>query len=338
MSKKLTCVITIGDPAGIGPEVTIKALSQNKVSSRARFIVVGSAEVLEKTARKIHLSLPEEVPIVNTGGSGGLILGRASTLSGKLSLEYIQTALALIREKQADVLVTAPVNKQAINQALLESGQDRRSSGVLFSGHTEYLAESFQVRNFAMMLSAGRLRVVLVTRHIALKDVPGSLTRENIYQTLSLSAAALRESFGIRHPRIAVCALNPHAGEEGLLGSEEAEIILPAVKQAQGLADIQGPLPADTLFYLARQGKFDAVICMYHDQGLIPLKTFSFHKGVNITLGLPFTRTSPDHGTAYNISGRNQANPSSMIEAIKTGIEIGHRKNRLLLHCDIRKQ
>lgn len=321
--NKLTCVITIGDPAGIGPEVVVKALSQNKMSSLARFIVVGSAEVWEKTFQKTRLCLPEEVSLVNVGNSGGLIFGQASVLSGKLSLEYIQTALELIREGQADVLVTAPVNKQAINQALLLSGKERRSHKVFFSGHTEYLAESFQVKNFAMMLSASRLRVVLVTRHIALKDVPGSLTQENIYQTLRLSAVALRESFGIRCPRIAVCALNPHAGEGGLLGSEEAEIIFPAVKRAQGLADIQGPLPADTLFYLARQGKFDAVVCMYHDQGLIPLKTFSFHKGVNITLGLPFVRTSPDHGTAYNISGKNQANPSSMIEAVKTGIRIG---------------
>lgn len=322
MRTKLTCVITIGDPAGIGPEVVVKALSQKNISSLARFIVVGSAEVWEKTAQRTHLCLPEEAALLNIGNARGVVPGEESARGGGLSLEYIKAALTLIREKRADVLVTAPVSKQAVNQALLLSGGGQNDEKVFFRGHTEYLAESFQVKNFAMMLAAGRLRVVLVTRHIALKDVPGSLTIENIYQTLRLSAEALRESWGIRRPRIAVCALNPHAGEGGILGREEQEIILPAVKQAESLAVIQGPLPADTVFYAALQGKFDAVICMYHDQGLIPLKTFSFHQGVNITLGLPFVRTSPDHGTAYNIAGKNQANPSSMIEAIKTGINI----------------
>lgn len=326
MRKKLTCLITIGDPAGIGPEITVKALSQKNISSLARFIVVGSAEVWEKTAQRMHLCLPEEVALLNIGNARGVVPGEESAQGGGLSWEYIQAALTLMREKRADVLVTAPVSKQAVNQALLLSCGGGNEGKIFFRGHTEYLAESFQVKNFAMMLAAGRLRVVLVTRHIALKDVPGSLTIENIYQTLCISAAALRESWGIRRPRIAVCALNPHAGEGGLLGREEAEIILPAVKRAESLAAIQGPLPADTVFYAARQGKFDAVICMYHDQGLIPLKTFSFHQGVNITLGLPFVRTSPDHGTAYNIAGKNQANPSSMIEAIKTGIRIGARQ------------
>lgn len=280
MSKhRLTCGITMGDPKGIGPEVTLKALADKRIKKLADFVLIGSQSDAPEAA-----------------------------------LGYIKDALRLIKAKKIDVLVTAPVNKHAINQA-----------GCPFQGHTEYLARACRIKNFAMMLVGGPLKVALVTRHIAIKDVPGCLTKQKIYQTISLTDFALRRYFGISRPRIGVSALNPHSGEQGIMGKEESRVIYPAIKKAKRFAKISGPLPADTLFYLAAHHKFDACVAMYHDQGLIPLKTLALHQGVNLTLGLPFVRTSPDHGTAYDIAGKNQANPGSMKEAIKLAIKIGSR-------------
>ena len=206
-----------------------------------------------------------------------------------------------------DAIVTAPINKEAINLA-----------GFDYSGHTELLAELTNTKNFAMMLVGGVLRIVLVTTHIALKDVSKNLSAKKIYSKIKIAYHSLQNLWKIAKPKIAVCALNPHCGEGGLFGNEEETIITPAVNNAKKLGiNAVGPLAADTLFVRAKDGEYDAVVCMYHDQGLIPLKMHSFGKGVNITLGLPIIRTSVDHGTAFNIAGKGIADEGSMIEAIR---------------------
>ena len=265
-----------------------------------------------------------DVALLNVGKIPKLVFGRPAVANGSLALECIQKALDLIKSKRVDALITAPVNKHTINQALLREAK-KGGARCCFRGHTEYLARAAKTKDFAMMLVGGPFKVVLVTRHIALKNVPRALTKKKIYRAIRLTALALRKYFAIPHPRIGVCALNPHSGDEGISGNEEIRIIRPAVIKAKNLAAIEGPLAADTLFYFASHGKFDAVVAMYHDQGLIPLKTLALHQGVNITLGLPFVRTSADHGTAYDIAGKNRANPGSMIEAIKLAVKIGQR-------------
>lgn len=326
MSKdRLTCAITLGDPAGIGPEVVLKALKDKRIRRLASFLIIGNSFAIEKTARISKIRLSSDIALLDVGNISKLAFGRAIAAYGKVAMECIDAALKLIRLKKVDVLVTAPVNKHTISQARLPRDIHGGQAGRLFRGHTEYLAQSTKTRNFAMMLIGGPFKVVLATRHIALKKVAKALTAEKIYEALGLTVFALKKYFGIRRPRIGVCGLNPHSGEEGILGQEEIKIIRPAVVRAKNLASIKGPLPADTLFYSASQGEFDAVVAMYHDQGLIPLKTFAFHQGVNLTLGLPFVRTSPGHGTAYDIAGKNKANPGSMIEAIKLAVKIGSR-------------
>src|SRR3989338_1254583 len=276
---KLRIVITMGDPAGIGPEVTMKALARCQ-DRRADFLVVG-----DTTGRKFRP-------------------GVISRASGKAAVEYIKKAVEMIKSGKADALVTAPISKEAAALA-----------GFKWPGHTEYLAHLTKTKRFCMMLTGGPLRVVLATRHVALRDVSRRLNPQEISDAIILTNSALKRYFGIRKPKIAVCALNPHAGEGGLFSDEESRIITPAIKKS-GAAGVMGPLPADSLFYDAYRGRFDAEIVMYHDQGLIPLKMIAKDTAVNITLGLPFIRTSPSHGTAFDIAGKNKANPSSMIEAI----------------------
>ncbi|MBN3038930.1 MAG: 4-hydroxythreonine-4-phosphate dehydrogenase PdxA [Candidatus Omnitrophica bacterium] len=328
--KRLICAITLGDPAGVGPEITLKALADTRIRGRARFIVIGNYLALEKAASLGGIKLSDIKRIkgeeeLKSGFDGPLVFleagklkrlefGRMRRAYAKAALESINVALRLMDAKKADALVTAPVNKHAIS-----------SLGKRFSGHTEYLAEYSGTKDFAMMLAGGPLKVVVVTRHIALKQVSRLLTIEKVYKTISLTACAMKKYFALRSPTIAVCGLNPHSGEGGVIGSEEQDIIGPAIKKAKGLAQIVGPLAADTLFYSAAHGRFDAVVAMYHDQGLIPLKMLALHKGVNITLGLPFVRTSPDHGTAYDIAGKNKANPGSMKAAINLAVQIGLR-------------
>ena len=312
--NKLRCAITMGDPAGIGPEVVLKALRDEKIQQLANFLIIGNSGVFEKTAHLSKIKLKKGITLLDTGVISKLVFGQAIPAYGKVALHCIKEALQLIKAKEIDILVTAPLNKHTINQA-----------GYNFRGHTEYLAGATKTKNFAMMLLGGPLRVVLVTRHIALKDVARTLTAKQIYQTLRLTTDALRRYFGISHPRIGVCGLNPHCGDEGIIGKEEIKIIQPAIVRAKHFAKIVGPLPADALFYFALQDKFDACVAMYHDQGLIPLKMLAMHQGVNLTLGLPFVRTSPSHGTAYDIAGKNKANPGSMIAAIKLAVKIGPR-------------
>ena len=275
---KARVIITMGDPSGIGPEVTLKALASPKVKGLANFLVIGEAYAVK---------------------------GRAA---GKASIEYIDKAVELIRCGVADALVTAPVNKASIREAGISG----------FQGHTEYLAKKFKVKNFAMMFVGKSLRVTLVTRHVPLGRVPGLLNTGKVYDAIMLTHKYLKKYFRINAPKIAVCGLNPHAGEKGAFGDEEERVIAPAIKKARAAAKgICGPLSADTAFYEALNKRYDAVIAMYHDQGLAPFKMLYFDSGVNLTLGLPFVRTSPDHGTAFNIAGKGIADPASMIEAIR---------------------
>jgi 4-hydroxythreonine-4-phosphate dehydrogenase len=317
--KKLTVAITIGDPSGIGPEIALKALTRRYLR-RVSFLLVGDSFVLKETAKRFDHRQP-----INKTSAFSLIdlknvdketfkFGRVNAMCGKAAVEYIKKAVDLIKLEKADALVTAPINKEA---AAL--------SGFKWPGHTEYLANLTGSRRFCMMLAGGPLRVVLATRHIALHEVPTRLNPREIYGAIDITQDSLKRHFGIKRPRIAVCSLNPHAGEGGLFSDEESRIIAPAIKKARlniPNIEIAGPLPSDSLFYDAYRGRFDAEIVMYHDQGLIPLKMIAKDTGVNITLGLPFVRTSPAHGTAFDIAGKNKANPSSMIEAIKMAIDL----------------
>jgi len=227
-------------------------------------------------------------------------------------LGAIKEAVSMLKKGRARALVTAPVTKSAINRA-----------GTPFKGHTEYLAALTKTRRFAMMFYSEPMKVTIVTRHLALKKVAGSLTREKVETAIYLTDKALKKYFRLKRPRLAVCGLNPHAGEQGLMGEEERKIIIPAVKRAEKtVSGVKGPLPGDAAFYMAYHGMFDAVVAMYHDQGLAPFKMLAFNKGVNVTLGLPFIRTSPDHGTAYDIAGKGIADPGSMKEAMKLAARI----------------
>ena len=283
-------IITTGDPSGIGPEVTRKALASHKVKRLADFLVIGDA----KTSVRMRKSPAE---------------------CGKLSIGYLDKALAIIAKGEADCLVTAPINKANVRAAGFSD----------FEGHTEYLAEATLTKDYAMMFVGKRMKITLVTRHVALKDVPEKLTADKISKTICLTHRYLSNQFHLKNPRIAVAGLNPHAGEGGIFGKEEIDVISPAIKKASGACGkVFGPIPPDVVFGEALQGKFDAVIAMYHDQGLIPFKLLYFKDGVNMTIGLPFVRTSPDHGTAFDIAGKGIADPSSMIEAIILACRLAH--------------
>lgn len=289
-SGKPKVIITTGDPSGIGPEVTEKALANPKVKGLADFFVIGDA----KTSIKMR---------------------RSPEACGKLSVQYLDRALAIIAKGEADCLVTAPINKANVRSAGFKD----------FEGHTEYLAEATLTKDYAMMFVGKRMKITLVTRHIALKDVPSKLTVDKICRTICLTHRYLSDHFHLKNPRIAVAGLNPHAGEGGIFGKEEISVISPAIKKASlTCGKVSGPFPPDVVFVDALQGKYDAVISMYHDQGLIPFKLLYFKDGVNMTLGLPFVRTSPDHGTAFDIAGKGIADPSSMIEAIKLAVRLAH--------------
>ena len=329
--KRPLILITMGDPAGVGPEVILKALVLSEVHRVAVPVVVGDGEILERTAKTLDLPVrirrigsPEEagssagtIEVLSLSDlSGGISPGKPSAEGGKAAYDYIVSSTELILKGRADALVTAPVNKEIISL-----------SGHPFSGHTELLAELSGVREFAMMLVGPKLKVCLVTTHIPLSEVPATLTVEEILSKAFLTERALKDLFGIGDPRIALCSLNPHGGEGGRMGKEESEILDPAIREAKrrGLS-LEGPFPPDSLFFWAAQGKWDAVLALYHDQGLIPFKLLHFHEGVNLTLGLPFIRTSPDHGTAYDIAGKGLANPRSMIEAIRLAVRLAMGK------------
>lgn len=320
-SAKVRLAVTLGDPAGIGPEVTLKAIHSWKKRSQVDVWLLGPAAFYEDLARKIglrmsfhefHFHSPGDLPERITRGRSD------KRLSG-LAMRSIDLGIELAMKGEIDAVVTAPINKAAMREA-----------GFNISGHTEYLAERSRTKRFEMMLVGGKLRVVVVTRHMALKEVPGALTRKKIEEAILLTDETLRSSFGIKKPRLVVCGLNPHAGEKGNFGTEEIKMIEPAVRAARQKtrSEITGPLSPDALFVDAYAGKYDAEICMYHDQGLIPLKMIARGSGVNVTLGLPFVRTSPDHGTAYDIAGKFIADAGSMREALELAVLLSKNRKR----------
>ncbi|MBI4595696.1 MAG: 4-hydroxythreonine-4-phosphate dehydrogenase PdxA [Candidatus Tectomicrobia bacterium] len=322
--------ITMGDPAGIGAEIIAKTLDRGSICRYCQPVVIGCAWLFQKTIHNLGLQVDFKIidKIEEKLAEGNLflvrrllnpsfIMGQASKEGGKAALDYIEEGVTLAQSGFVEAIVTAPINKEAIKLA-----------GSTFPGHTEFLAYLTGTKKFAMMLTSSKLRVVLVTTHVALTQVASLLTTEEIFDKILLSHDFLKR-FGIKEPRVGVASLNPHGGEHGIFGREE-EIIGPAVDKAveEGIA-VYGPLPADTLFYRALQGEFDVIVAMYHDQGLIPIKITSFGRAVNVTLGLPIIRTSVDHGTAYDIVGKGIADPGSLEEAVKLAAELVRRRTAL---------
>ncbi len=323
---------TIGDPAGIGPELIIKSFLNGKILDYCQPFVVGEIKLLQQHAQTlkqdvefIGISNPHDItshskriPVLQPDSGqfeGDLVLGQVDDRCGAVAHRAIVESVRWCLRGEIDGLVTAPLHKESLN-----------ASGVLFPGHTELLANLAHARETAMLLVGGGLRVVLATIHCALRDVPPKITRDRLGSLFDLTNNFIRR-FGISSPRIAVAGLNPHAGEGGLFGNEERLEIIPAIEAARerGLT-IEGPLPGDTVFHSMLQGNSDVVIAMYHDQGLAALKTLAFHDGVNITMGLPFVRTSPDHGTAFNIAGKGVADPRSFIEAVSIAAQLSQKK------------
>ncbi|WP_020677606.1 4-hydroxythreonine-4-phosphate dehydrogenase PdxA [Geopsychrobacter electrodiphilus] len=316
-------IITMGDPTGIGPELILRSLAAGGLPNRP-LLVVGDLQVLQNTATQLGVK-----PQISTDAQGRTCFtlkgnrfslqplsqlapdnfspGHPDDCCGRAMVAYIEWAISECRAGRAAAMVTCPINKAAINRA-----------GCHFPGHTELLGERCQAKRVVMMLAGSHLRVTLATIHTALAKVPGLLDSQEIFETIRITDKSLREHFGLKVPRIAVLALNPHAGEEGLFGDEEERFIRPAIALAQqaGIC-ASGPHSADTLFYFAARGDYDAVVCMYHDQGLIPLKLLHFDDAVNVTLGLPIVRTSVDHGTAYDLVGSGRASIASLQAAIQ---------------------
>jgi 4-phospho-D-threonate 3-dehydrogenase / 4-phospho-D-erythronate 3-dehydrogenase len=319
--NKPVIAVTLGDPSGVGPEIIIKSLGAAAVLEACRPLVVGDRQILDAAARAMGKSLvlksisrleelSETEPAFLYEAShlpaDQVAFGRPDPRWGKPTLEYIHQAAQWALQSRVAAMVTAPISKEIIRHLQPD-----------FTGHTEYLAGLARTGRFGMMLAGERLRVSLATIHLSLLEAVQTLDAEKIIKTVELTHQTLLSWFGIKTPRIAVAGLNPHAGEKGAFGREEATIIQPALEAltASGLP-ASGPYPPDTLFYWAARGRYDAVVALYHDQGLIPLKLLHFDNAVNITMGLPFIRTSVDHGTAYDIAGKGLANPDSLIAAI----------------------
>lgn len=329
-------LLTMGDPTGIGPELIIKALLEDAYQDLNHPLeVVGDIAVLQRAAKIFNAdcqcnqlsdqrhqltiaSRQLNVLSISQLDPAKLHYGQPDQDCGRAMAQYVEQATSACLDGSGAGIVTCPINKAAIN-----------ASGYHFPGHTELLAERCGVDKVVMMLAGERLKVCLVTTHLAYRDVPERLSSEEILATIRITAESLSRQLGIAKPRLAVLALNPHAGEDGLFGDEEQRLIQPAIDQArtEGI-DADGPHSADTLFYFAAKGQYDAVICMYHDQGLIPLKLLHFDDGVNVTLGLPIVRTSVDHGTAYNLAGSGAANTASLVAALKMADQMAQANNR----------
>ncbi|MEW6714161.1 MAG: 4-hydroxythreonine-4-phosphate dehydrogenase PdxA [Nitrospirota bacterium] len=317
--------ITMGEPGGIGPEIIVKALSRAERRDYCSPVVIGSIEVI-KNAVKLS-GLPLKVKSISGFSESKPIAGiievfevkspssfkknAPSKNAGKAIIRYINKAVELALKKEVAAIVTAPISKESLKMA-----------GCKWPGHTELLAELTETNEFAMMFVSDKLKVILATIHTPLKNVPKLIKENLVVKTITLAERGMR-MLGVDAPRIAVAGLNPHAGEAGILGDEEIKAIIPAIKRAREMGlNISGPFPPDVIFHKVCNGDFDIVVCMYHDQGLIPFKMLAFDTGVNMTVGLPIIRTSPDHGTAFDIAWQNKANPSSMIEAIKLAAKI----------------
>jgi 4-phospho-D-threonate 3-dehydrogenase / 4-phospho-D-erythronate 3-dehydrogenase len=325
--------LTIGDPAGIGPEVTLKAASEEEVLAVCAPVIIGDAQYLSHWARVFGLSrgfdcvnagapIPHEqnTPIIYNLNNipGSIEMGREQVECGRAAAQFIEVASLLCLSGQLDAVVTAPINKKSLYLA-----------GYPFPGHTEFLAQLTGTDEFAMAFITPMLRVALLTTHVALSDVPGHVKKAKLESLIRLVYRELT-AYGVERPRIAVAALNPHGGEGTLFGFEEAAEMIPAIESSRehdGI-DVSGPHSGDTIFLRAARGEFDIVISCYHDQGLIPVKCLSFGEAVNVTMGLPFIRTSVDHGTAFDIAGQGRADHSSMVAAIKLAAELFNRKKQ----------
>lgn len=318
--------VTMGDPAGIGPDIIVTSWNGRQKHGLPTFVALGCPDVFEQRAHQLGLTVPIELvegpeeasahfdhalPVFPLPVPERVVPGSPDASSATATITAIDTAVRWVLRGEAAALVTAPINKKHLVDA-----------GFTHPGHTEYLAElcatDDSIPRPVMMLAGGGLRVVPVTIHIPLKDVPESLTQEAVIETTQITDTALRTLFHVQEPRIAVTGLNPHAGESGMLGTEEIDIIIPAIEhlKARGF-NVSGPFPADAVYQERSRSRYDAIIAMYHDQALIPVKTLAFDETVNVTLGLPLIRTSPDHGTAYELAGTGKAHPGSLIASIK---------------------
>jgi 4-phospho-D-threonate 3-dehydrogenase / 4-phospho-D-erythronate 3-dehydrogenase len=320
-----TIAISMGDPAGIGPEIIVKALADPVLLPMASWVIVGDADVWRETIATLRIDVAvDAVPRLEDAKAGSstilvdrrqmqgvaLRAGALSAACGRAALDYVRTATRFALDGKVDAMVTAPLNKEAVVLA-----------GVHFTGHTEYIADLCGAADSRMLLINDKLRVVHVTTHCSLRQACEP-TVQRILRTIELGNESLR-LLGFESPRIAVCGLNPHAGENGLFGAEDASLILPAVQAAQSAdIDCRGPVPADTLFTKAVRGEFDLVVAMYHDQGHIPMKLMDFENTVNVSLGLPIIRTSVDHGTAFDIAGKNRADATNMKAAMRLAISM----------------
>lgn len=327
MEPKPIIGITLGDYNGIGPEVILKVLQGNHLNKLCTPVVYGSMRVLNRYKHLLdmkdwQLFGANHINNINPKAANVLTCfpdqstevepGKVTQEAGKAALASLQKAVSDLKEGKLDAIVTAPINKANI-----------QSDEFKFPGHTEYLADAFEANEYLMFMVSEDLRVGVATGHIPVTEVSKHLTKELISQKLQQMLSSLSQDFGISKPRIAVLGLNPHAGEGGLLGNEENDVITPAIQEFKNKGQlIFGPFPADGFFGMMQHKKFDAVLAMYHDQGLIPFKMLAFESGVNFTSGLPIVRTSPDHGTAYDIAGKNKADESSMRQAIFTAIDI----------------
>jgi 4-hydroxythreonine-4-phosphate dehydrogenase len=323
--------ITMGDPAGIGPEIIVKGLADPQIYEICKPVVFGDSGALSLygNGRLVikEIGRPSEaegkigeIDLIGVChlGQEALSPGVSHIQGGGAMVDCVITAVEMAKSGEIAAVVTCPISKALMHLA-----------GYDYEGHTQLIASLTHCRDYVMMLAGDRLRVALVTIHCALKEVPSLLSKEKVYMTIAVTSKALALDFGIQKPRLAIAALNPHAGEAGLFGDEEEKTILPAIEKARMDGYLAaGPYPADTLFHKAANGDFDAVVAMYHDQGLIPLKMLHFSNAVNVTLGLPIVRTSVDHGTAYDIAGKGIADASSLKSAIQTAVVMAKNRER----------
>lgn len=333
MSEAIRLAVTMGDPAGIGPEIIVKSavkLRDEVAAGRMRLLVLGSAEALAIACRQVGVEqkdLPLE--LIDVGPvDGAIVTGQISPVGGEWAYRAVRKAAELVQAGEADAIVTAPLSKEALHLA-----------GHPFEGHTELLAHLTGQRDAVMMLAHGPMRVTHVTTHCAIADIPRRLTPERLRRVFRVTLEAL-ECLGFEKPRLGVAGLNPHSGEGGILGKEDDEIIAPVIKEFREQGhDVTGPVPGDTVFIKLRAGQFDAVVAMFHDQGHIPVKLLGFDvdpatgkwqaiSGVNVTLGLPILRTSVDHGTAFDIAGKGIANPDSLIDAAEYALKLLEGRRR----------
>lgn len=313
-------VMSCGDPSGVGPEIAVKAWHATGAS--CPFIWLGDPRHLPEGTEFELVSLPRQItgdrfPVLQVDFAADASPGQPDPANAQGVIDAIRRGVALVQSGAASGLVTCPINKAAL----------KTGAGFAFPGHTEFLADLAGGADVVMMLACDALRVVPVTIHIPLTDVPATLTQDLLERCIRVTHAALMRDFGLHAPRLAVAGLNPHAGESGTMGAEEMIVITPVLDRLrkEGMA-LSGPLSADTMFHAGARATYDAAIAMYHDQALIPIKTIDFAGGVNVTLGLPFIRTSPDHGTAYDIAGQNKADPTSLIAALRMARRMAERR------------